>query len=242
MRQHASLFVSLLQSVYAVLSIPKLPWTQQPFNAGNTQLPWTDVLAYACKWASGATDAVTAATMITTAVYSLGPAIMTYDCPGGGFSHYSAAGFNCTAFLDLLGGGPGAGKFVNCSDCATFVSTFANALGCDLWQSRMGWGFELNEILAIGSNVWQTACGWGSFSYHEVAWKNQCGVNDEVFDACLEVDGDNDPLNPPHTPLLPTNLKFGPVGSLLYRDRLCNVAGRPKCNPQPQTKQRRVLM
>jgi hypothetical protein len=235
-------FLHTHHTVYALLAMPTAPWVQQPFNSGNTQLVWTDVLKYACKWASGATDPVTAESKITAAVYALGPVTMVYDCPGGGFSHYSFAGFNCTAFLDLLSGGPGLGKFVNCSDCATFVSTFANAIGCDLWQSRMGSGFRLNPILAIGSNVWQTACGWGSFSYHEVAWKNQCGVNDEVFDACLEVNGNPNPLGPPFAPLLPTNIKFGAVGTLLYRDRLCNVAGRPNCNPQPQTRQRRAVM
>jgi len=236
-------FLHTHHTVYALLAMPTAPWVQQPFNAGNTQLVWTDVLKYACKWASGATDPVTAESKITAAFYALGPATMVYDCPGGGFSHYSFAGFNCTAFLDLLSGGPGLGKFVNCSDCATFVSTFANAIGCDLWQSRMGgaW-FSLNPILAIGSNVWQTACGWGGFGYHEVAWKNQCGVNDEVFDACLEVNGNPNPLGPPFAPLLPANIKFGAIGTLLYRDRLCNVAGRPNCNPQPQTRQRRAVM
>jgi hypothetical protein len=59
-----------------------------------------------------------------------------------------------------------AGIYVNCSDCATFVSTFANVLGCNLWQSRMGFGFDLNKLLGIGSNVWQTCCGWVSFNYH----------------------------------------------------------------------------
>jgi hypothetical protein len=102
--------------------------------------------------------------------------------------------------------------------------------------------FSLNPILAIGSNVWQTACGWGGFGYHEVAWKNQCGVNDEVFDACLEVNGSPNPLGPPFVHLLPTNIKFGLIGTLLYRDRLCNVAGRPNCNPQQQTRQRRAVM
>ena len=91
--------------------------------------------------------------------------------------------------------------YVNCSDCATFTSTFSNVLGCDLWQSRMGppvGQFALNDMLAIGSNVWQTACqgidGWsGSFSYHEVAWKGACLADDHIFDACLQVDGDADP-------------------------------------------------
>jgi hypothetical protein len=130
---------------------------------------------------------------------------------------------------------------VNCTDCATITSTFANALGCDLWQSRMGYGFDLNELLSIGSNVWQTACGWGGFSYHEVAWEDDCTSDDDVFDACLQVDGDANPTSAPHTPLLPVNLKFGLPGELTYRDRLATVAGRPNCNPQPGTRQRRAI-
>jgi hypothetical protein len=119
------------------------------------------------------------------------------------------------------------------------VSTFANVLGCDLWQSRMkpqtGWTFDLNELLAIGSNVWQTACGWGDFTYHEVAWKGGCTANDPVWDACLQVDGDADPTSAPHTPLQPVNLRFGTPGSLEYLDRLVKPASRPNCVPQPAT-------
>ena len=55
--------------------------------------------------------------------------------------------FECTQFLDRLRGGPGLGGTVNCTDCAVIVSTFSNALGCDLWQSRMGsQQFEVNPI------------------------------------------------------------------------------------------------
>ena len=106
----------------------------------------------------------------------------------------------------------------------------------------MGWGFALNEILAIGSSVWQTACGWSGFSYHEVAWKGACTANEEVFDGCLEVDGDVDPTTPPHIPLLPINLRFGNPGDGQYRDRLATPAGRPNCAPQPATRQRRTVV
>ncbi len=196
-------FGTTLHRIYCLLETPKAPWVQTPYNAGNTQLPWTEVLDYACQWAywSGSLDDAAAA--VTRNVYGLGPNVVTYDCPGGGSSHYSGGSFDCTAFLERLHGGMGNGQYVNCSDCATFLSTFANILGCDLWQSQMASWFELNAILAIGSNVWQTACGWAHFSYHEVAWKNACTSNDEVFDACLQVDGDADPTQPPHTPLLP---------------------------------------
>jgi hypothetical protein len=236
-------FATTLHRIYVLLDVPKLPWQQTPFDPANLQLPWTDALDVACAWATNASTSDAAAGLITDHVYALGPGTVTYDCPGGGASHYTSGGlFNCTAFLDRVNGGAGNGQYVNCTDCSIFTSTFSNILGCDLWQSRMEAGFALNEILAIGSNVWQTACNWGGFSYHEVAWKNQCTENDAVFDACLQVDGDANPLGGnPHTPLLPKNMVFGAVGAGLYRDRLCTVAGRPNCNPAPVTKKRRSV-
>jgi len=227
---------------YVVLDVPTDPWKATPYNAGNTQLLWTDVLDYTCRWAAGATSKDMAAALVTQSVYALGPSIITYDCPGGGSSHYSWSNFECTAFLERLAGGLGNGIYVNCSDCATIVSTFANALGCDLWQSRMGWFFDLNEMLGIGSSVWETACGWGGFSYHEVAWEGACTANDDVYDGCLQVDGDSDPTSVPHVALLPQDLRFGNPGDLVYRDRLATPAGRPNCNPQPGTRQRRAVV
>jgi len=228
--------------IYVLLEVPKAPWQQSPYTSANTQLPWTDVLDRACVWAFGATTRDQAAEKVTHNVYGLGPSIVEYDCPNGGSSWYSSGSFSCTAFLDLLAGGPGLGRYVNCSDCATIVSTFANAVGCDLWQSRMGYWFDLNELLAIGSNVWQTACGWGGFSYHEVAWKDGCTANDPVWDACLQVDGDVDPTTAPHTPLLPTNIRFGTPGSMDYLDRLVTPTTRAACQPQPgTTRQRRMV-
>src|SRR5579872_548387 len=235
-------FATTRHRLYVVLDVPRDPWKQAPYTAGNTQLPWTDVLDYACRWAEGATSRDMAAALVTQHVYALGPSVVTYDCPGGGSSHYSWGAFDCTAFVDRLRGGIGNGVYVNCSDCATIVSTFANALGCRLWQSKMGWGFALNELLAIGSSVWQTACGWGAFSYHEVAWEGACTASDDVYDACLRVDGDSDPTTAPHVPLLPQDLRFGNPGDLLYRDRLATPAGRPNCNPQPGTRQRRTVV
>jgi hypothetical protein len=235
-------FATTRHRIYVVLAVPASPWQQLPYNAANTQLPWTEVLDHACRWAAGATSPDMAAALVTQSVYGLGPSLVTYDCPGGGSSHYSWGNFDCTAFIERLRGGVGNGVYVNCSDCATIVSTFANALGCDLWQSQMGWNFALNKLLAIGGSVWQTACGWSGFSYHEVAWEGGCKANNDVFDGCLQVNGGADPLNPPYIPLLPQDLRFGNPGDLVYRDRLATPAGRPSCNPQPGTKQRRVVV
>lgn len=235
-------FADTRHRIYAVLDFPGDPWQQVPHNVSNSQLPWSDVLDYACRWAHGATTKEMAAALITRSVYALGPSVITYDCPGGGSSHYSWSHFDCTALLERLRGGVGNGYYVNCSDCATIVSSFANALGCELWQSRMGWGFALNELLGIGSFAWETACGWGGFTYHEVAWEDPCTASEDVFDACLQVDGDGDPTTLPHVPLLPLDIPFGNPGDLHYRDRLATPAGRPNCNPQPATRQRRLVV
>ncbi len=239
-------FETTQHRIYVLAEMPKAPWTQA---AGSTQLPWTEVLDYACKWAFLAKTPGEVAKRITHAVYDLGPSIVTYDCPGGGSTHYAVgSSFDATHFLERLKGGMGNGIYVNCTDCATIVSTFANVLGADLWQSRMEppvgslfWGFDLNPLLAIGSTDWQTACGWGAFSYHEVAWKDACTENEAVYDACLQVDGDADPATAPHTPLQPVNLKFGGIGAGLYRDRLAAAAGRPNCEPNPGSRQRRAV-
>jgi hypothetical protein len=227
--------------VFAVLQAPTAPWQQTPAAPGNTQLPWSELLAHACTWANGAHTADEAAAAITRAVYALGPAVFEYDCPNGGSSWYSWPDFDATAFLDRLGGGVGNGVYVNCSDCATFVSSCANLVGADVWQSRMGYGFALNELLAIGSSTWQTACGWGGFSYHEVAWKGACTASENVYDACLQVDGDADPTAAPHTPLLPVDMRFGNPGDGDYRDRLCPSSGGASCAPQPGTRARRPV-
>jgi hypothetical protein len=227
--------------IYSVLELPKDPWQQDP--AGPDLFPWTEALDYGCTWARGAHDRVAAAARVTKSVYDLGPSVLIYDCgtatEGGGFASYAALDFQLTCFLNRLRGEESLGPRVNCTDCATIVSTFANALGCELWQSVLGYNFDLNPMLAIGSNIWQPACGWPQFSYHEVGWEGMCGTGDAVFDACLQVD-----QSPPHhIPLLPANIRFGTPGSGEYRDLLSpdTPTGRPHCNPQPETRQHRSV-
>jgi len=230
-------FDTTTHRIYTVLETPKAPWLQSPPAAGVTQLPWTEVLDFACAWAQGATTSEDAACRVTGQIYNLGPDTITYDCPGGGSSHYSWGKFACTKFIERLRGGTGNGIYVNCSDCATFVSEFANILGCDLWQSKMGWGFSLRPLLGIGSSVCETACGWGGFSYHEVAWTGACDAADRVYDACLLLDC----AVTPASPVLACNMRFGNCGDGDYRDRLATAATCPSCAPQPGSRQRREV-
>lgn len=243
-------FALTRHKIFTLLTLPTDPWQQAPYHPSNTQLPWTEVLDFACHWASGTRTLDQAAARITRAVYDLGGTRLRYSCESGGATKYTNfffPYFYCTEFLEYLKGGPGLGGDVNCIDCATFVSTFANILGCDLWQSRMGNNlnvFELNPIRAIGSARWEPACGWPGFGMHEVAWKAGCTADDEVFDACLEVDGGADPTRPPHIPLLPTNMRFGRPNQGLYLDRLAAPRNNARqiCTPHPETRQRRFVI
>ena len=146
--------------------------------------------------------------------------------------------------IERLNGGLGLGPMVNCTDSANTVSTFANLVGCDLWQSRMGEGFDLNPILAIGYPPPDPWPPWDGFTYHEVAWKGACTENERLFDGCLMVDGDNDPTNAPHAWLLPTDMLFGDCTTMHYRLRLCPPGsyGCAMCQPMPTTtRQRRSI-
>jgi hypothetical protein len=238
-------------TIYVTLASPTRPWVQVPFHPANVQLPWLDVVDIACRWASGARTPDQAAERITRAVNGLGGSLIEYDCVGFGTAllgspHYTLVPgvFDCSAFLERLRGGIGNGRYVNCSDCAAIVATFANALGCDLWQSKMGGllAFPLNPTRAIGSRAWLSACTVGAFATHEVAWKDGCLEDDSLYDACLEIDGDADPAREPHLPLLPANLPFGRPGAGRYRDHLVAPPGRGLCQPLPFTRQRRFVV
>jgi hypothetical protein len=220
--------------IYATLETPTLPWVQ---TTGSTSLPWTDALDIACAWAAGATTRDAAAALVTAGYNGSGK--VRYDTANGA-TFYGWIDYQLTQMIARLNGGPGLGARVNCTDSANTVSTFSNLLGCDLWQSQMASGFALNPMIAIGYNFWAIPF-FGSFSYHEVAWKGACTSADNVFDGCLKVDADADPVNAPHTPLLATNMLFGDCSAMNYRLRLCppTAAGCAACVPQPATTRRR---
>jgi hypothetical protein len=231
-------FETSSHEVFTLLDVPTAPWQQTPDDSTNTQLPWIDLLRHACAWAGGACTRDDAARHITAAFHALAPAKLEFDVPGGGSTRYAHPVFNATAFLDRLTGGFGNGPYVNATDCATIISTFANALGCDLWQSRMGYEFSANPVRMLGSDAWSPACGWGGLAFHEVAWSGEAGADDDVWDGSLQVDGDSDPTAQPHLPLLPVKSRFGGV----YRDRLVAPATRASCAPRPASRDRRPVI
>jgi hypothetical protein len=218
-------FEETCHRIYVVMTEPTAPW--------EAELPWAEVLEHACKWAAGATTEPEAATMVTEQVYRLGETRLTH----AGSSTYAKDKFDCTAFLQLLSGGIGNAQAVNCDDCATIVSTFANILGCDLYQSEMGSDFHTNFVRLIGETEFDTT----GFYRHAVAWKNDCGVGDPLYDAFLQVDNDKKPANNTNIdPLLPANLVFGKFGDKVYKFCLV-MKGSPQCIPKPKLKKRRPL-
>jgi hypothetical protein len=244
--------------IYAVLDTPSLPWLQPPTPpASETQLPWADALDQACLWAAGKSNPLDAATAVTQTVNSsLG---LTYDVSHGATKYTQAVGriswFLCTAFLAFLNRQPeGKGNVVNCTDCATIVSTFANLLGCQLAAAVMAspGGFLCNKIIAIGGGtVWNYPFPPADrFAYHEVAWTGAFSNGDPIFDACLLMDSSDNPwdwTNPAlsHTPVLPINEPFTnrgnvpnlpiptPLNVAGYRERLAQnaAAGIGRCVP-----------
>jgi hypothetical protein len=245
-------FATSQHQIYTVLEIPKDPWKQRPYP--GTQNPWTDVLDFACDWAAFHTDKSEAAGAVTEWVNAGGTLSgpkLTYDTANGKSHYTQGSQFLATQFIAYLRTGASLGNLVNCTDCATIVTTFANALGCDLMASRMSSDselttarFDLNFIFAIGQSTW--GCPFGCrFRYHEVAWTGSGSHTDPLFDACLRVDGDDDPWSAalPHAGVLPNNMAFStlkvdvplpiatPFTAKSYRERLCanNSAGIGSC-------------
>lgn len=225
-------FAVTTHRIYTILSMPGPPWRTNCHGPSNFHPLWTDVLDHACAWAAGATNPDIAAEMITQRIHDLGPSTIRYT---GSAFYTNAATFHCNSFLERLAGQIGRGKRVNCDDCATIVSTFANAVGCNLSQMcirPVGQNFfGLKPHFRIGIPRLKNR----SFFHHEVASEGKCGEEDEVFDACLRLDD-------PHGPgvfTVPTNLRFGSQNG--YRFRLIVSQDQPVTEPTP-CKQRSLVM
>jgi hypothetical protein len=218
--------------IYVVLKLPAGAWQPNSDDPSNTQLPWTDVLDVACRWAAGATSLSQIVTMITNEVNALGPGLILYDSDGGGSSHYTKIGqrFDCGRFLELLRGeSVEPDPFVNCDDCAAIVSSFANALGCNIPQSSMesprNPQFLIRRHQKIGRD-WEDI---DFFNYHAAAWAGEVG--DNVSDACLKLDAAEDGAPAP-IPLLACDLLFGEIGATGYRFHLVGRSLESECEPR----------
>lgn len=192
-----------------------------------------------------------AAAMVTEAIntcgrfqYETNRGASAYVCFVSSGSLGSYEYVELTMCLERLNGGKGREEFVNCTDCAAFVTSLSNILGCGLYSSQMRYSFDTNPYCAIGCANWEPPkWGWG-FKYHEVAWNGACGDANEVFDACLRYDGDDSPNSDPRTPALPVSVVFSdgnPSAPYVYRERLTpqGVWGYDSCKAKPAFRKRR---
>ena len=225
-------FAVTIHRIYTVLEVPNEPWLQTPHDLTNTQLPWVEVLEHACCWVAGAPDTNVAAAMVTEHVHNLGQTVLCYAVVGSTY-YTDNYNFDCSSFLELLGGGTGKGNSVNCDDCAAIVTTFANSVGCDLGQMcirpTVYSTFEVKPHVQIGIKGPQQNI---LFFHHSVAVEGGCGQDVEVFDACLQIGGTG-----PSIFSLPTNLPFG-MGQSGYHFRLVATKDQPITAPNPNCKRR----
>lgn len=163
-------------------------------------LPWVAVVDEATqKIAGGATDSAGARALLVQHVFE--DSGLTYDRKAGSsrYTRYSGAGgwsvgtFSLAEYLKRS-----RGKVVNCSDCASILSTYANMIGAKLHYAIIGWSFKLNPILGIGATTFGAPFDSGRFQfrYHAVTTPDATRT---VDDATLAVDGDADPEVAPHT-------------------------------------------
>lgn len=180
---------------------------------GNTQgmttpnLPWVAVVDEATQAIAGsASDAEGARAALVKHVYEkMG---LTYDRRSGAsaYTRYSGTGgwgtatFSLAEFLKRS-----RGRVVNCSDCGSILSTYANMIGAKSRYAIIGWNFKLNPILGIGATMFGSPFDSGrlGFSYHAVTTPD---ATLHIDDATLAVDGDMDPKTAPHTKQLVQSL------------------------------------
>ncbi len=220
--------------IYSVSRMPNKPWNPTSNSLTDINVPWTEVLDHACAWAAGLIQENEIAESITRNVYQLGQQeLMRWD---GGPCYVRNDLFDCTAFLQLLKQRIGNGQAVNCDDCATIVSTFSNILGCNLFQSNMGFDFDTHPVLLIG-NTEECAMRFGK---HAVAWQLECDASAALFDACLQVDTDGKPgiRDIDHEFTQPTGLVFDNMQPDSYKFCFFNVGA---CEPKPRKKKQRSL-
>ena len=216
-------------TIYFIPHKPNLPWMvsgNEP-NYDKTQNPWIDALDMLLEWGvKNKNDVVEIAIQITEHV-NLNLNLKYATNNKGRSSVTSGDIFDCSIFISNLANlKPDKIPPVNCTDCATVVSTFANLLGANLYQTRFGGyslaGFDCNKVIVIGETSWKYPfedIGGKGFSYHEIAFLGERVYTNKIFDACLKVNQNaaNNP-NASKVALLPSNQQFAALSDWEYKE------------------------
>ncbi len=205
-------FISTDHVVYTVLRPPSSPWTQPKNDSDvrdNVRLPWTDALDVACEWASGEQTEMGVLRRVEERVNGLDAIDLQWQGRRVNLFYDEAPEltdsrrnlFRLTSFLRLVGGTSDRFPTLNCSDCATAVSTLGNLLGCNAVQMRLDRQsnaecITLNAIRPLGLeprlpdvSTDRASCSEPMFTFHEVAWLGAADDTGRVFDASLRLLG-----------------------------------------------------
>lgn len=258
--------------IYVVMREPRGPWNQTP---GSDENPWTEALDFACTVSptSGLSDPYDAlatglAEKLNWGGLNANAARLEYDVTAT-VPHYAGVSvqtnFELTKFLERLNGGLGNGKLVNCTDCACIITTFANLLGCDLWEGQVtptgvNPMIQLNPMIPIGRGKWwlpplgdlpsaEAPSPGGWFNYHEVAWKGDTVLGAPIWDICFLLNGLAEPARPQQPPIprfiyYPYGVTYADTNVFDYREKLAEVTGNNVATtlPDASTKVRRPIV
>jgi hypothetical protein len=198
---HVVFEYQLPDATWAPLSTETIPLRvyglvgQETISPSDTApyIPWVAVVDAVAGWVDGMTaEPDMVSSLVVHHVYDdLG---LHYDTVHGASfytsyaSGFGGAHFDLTGFLTRANG-----STVNCSDCASIVSTYANMVGCNLGYKIITQNFPLYYIKAIGTPAFTddpfNTGKPGGFSYHAVT----ADPATLIFDATLHEDGDTDP-------------------------------------------------
>jgi hypothetical protein len=168
-------------------------------GATPPSMPWVQVVDEVAQAVKGqSTDPMEVRDLIVQHIYERSG--LRYETNQGTsmYTTYSSgtyvnARFDLSAYLKRS-----KGSAINCSDCASILSTYASMVGAKLDYCILVLDFPLNPILGLGASMFGSPFRSGNmaFKYHAVT-SHDSGAT--VFDATLAVDGDADPKSAPQT-------------------------------------------
>ncbi len=176
--------------VYTIFDEPVL--LDASLWGGSPALPWLQAISLCAEWCQGdltvesATHHIRQAIIYDLGFYYSGRNYTHYD---GSYTDWDRIHLEFADFLDMS-----LGDRLYCHDVACAFSAFAGNFGINLPYVYLGIGFSTNPIRGIGHDSWTTF----SWTAHSV---NSLNDGETVYDACLNLDGDDNPASSPHEDL-----------------------------------------
>lgn len=226
-------------TIYTILDSVHAPWSILPDQSNNL---WTDCLDLILTAVDGQTTAPGVMSQLTQMLNTMpnveysGNSAYTFGSTQNGV-HVRT--FLLSQFMQELADATATKKLrINCEDCCSYVTVFANAVGCHAQRANLARDFEVPEILLIGETTWRKP-EEGFFEYHAVACvptsvpAGQDPTKYQVYDPCLRY---HDPAG---TVVLAQGVPMSQYSVVppdpqplpgYYREDLVTLAGLPSCD------------